>query len=842
MADHFTTDFVHPNRRYEPVKYLEGNPITHISLLGGGTYGEVYQGELNNFPIAVKRNIIEKSIDGLGSIRELDILSSCKHPFIVDLVAIFLSNPFKNYILPEITQFKTDSGMVDLVKPIKIPAPDLKEDPLFFGFESAAYDFQTFIHNCTEKSWPYIKKAMVQLLIAMKWLHAKGIIHRDLKPSNLLWQRDGCERFLKICDFGMSKHMYETGIRSSRVVTSWYRAPEISFGYPYSYPSDMWSIGCILYEIVTKIPLNNKIVDDNVKLLENSLSIISEIPDRNLVNKMNKMKLVLDEKIYHNRCNIETILNSQSNNSLRYYYNNFDKDNLGNRSQFADLLNKILVLDPVKRFTASQCLNHPFFNGFRSYIDKVEKIYPPIEPVYEKINIVECKDRKIAAHICYKIFDDEDKFAWYKPQILFHTLEIYDKYLTYMQQTNAPYHEVGPNKEDCSYESEKMITFKILVCLYICIKYFTITKVAGKFTDILLEKFHTPEYLNIAKEFEAGLILTLLKYQIYRPTILEASDYYRVMPNRSNIKYMLMYYGSLKGGIYENYRALFPGYQKFESEKLEEKRLARFVNPTGTFPTEMRSPQEGNNNGNQQNYNQQNYVQPQQNYPNIYQSYPIQQNYNPNVNPNINYNNQQQNYNPNMNYNQGYNNSNMNYNSQQNYNQGYNSQQNFNSNMNYNPNVNYNSNPNPNYNQGYNNSNMNYYNQQNYNQGYNSQQNHNPTFPKEMRSPQESNLQNFSPNKYPTPSTPGTPINNPNVNNKVLMVPKQGTSLREKPFPISSRPKISIVHTTHNRYTNQLTSPEISPGLTSSEDNIDVGKIITDNTISPLINNEFHPS
>lgn len=579
MSGSFKTHYIPPNKKYGPIIYVENRPVTYMSLLGGGTYGEVYQGELNNFPIAIKRNIIEKSVDMIASIRELDILNACKHPFVVDLQAIFLGNPFKNYELPIITQYKVENGMMDLDNPIKIPAPNLKEDSIFFGFEAAAYDFQTLIYKCYDKSWAYIKKAMVQLLIAAKWLKAKGVIHRDLKPSNLLWVKDGSERFLKICDFGMSKHMYETGTRSHRVVTSWYRAPEISFGYPYSYPSDMWSIGCILYETITKKALNSGIIDNDVKLLENSLSLISEPPTKELVTRLNKLKLELDPKIYAPRRNLRDELNFYFNEQIRtnHYNYDFDKDGLGNKNQFIDLLNHILVLDPQTRYTPEQCLAHPFFKSFEGYIQQVEKIHPPVETKYEPINIVACKDRGRAAFLCYCIFDKRASIPWYKPQIIFHTLEIYDKYLTYLKRNNTPYYEVGATKEESSYEPESMCTFKVMICLYICIKYFTITKVIGSFKDIITEPFQSPEYLKIARDFESGLIINLLKYQIYRPTILEASDHYRMIPNESNIKYMLMYYGNLPDGTYNDYRELFPEYQKFENMKQQEKRMKLFM-------------------------------------------------------------------------------------------------------------------------------------------------------------------------------------------------------------------------------------------------------------------------
>jgi len=959
MTEHFTLEFVHPHIRYEQVKYLEGSPISHNKLLGGGTYGEVYEGSLNNFPIAVKRNIVERSIDNLGTIRELDILARCKHPFIVNLEAIFLSNPFKNFILPEITQFKTNNGMVNMSKPVKIPAPHLKEDPLFFGFESAAYDFNTFIYDCGERSWSYIKKAMTQLLIGMKWLRAKGIIHRDLKPGNLLWQRDGSERFLKICDFGMSKHMYETGVRSDRVVTSWYRAPEISFGYPYSYPSDMWSVGCILFEIVTKNPLNNKIEDDNVKLLENSLCLITEVPDRQLINKMNKEKLILNEKIYSPRNGIASILNSRSNDNLCYYDNCFDKDGLGTKDQFADLLNHLLVLDPVKRYTAEQCLEHPFFYHFRNYTKSVEKLYPPIEPVYEQINIVECKDRSIAVNFCYEIYDNETEYPWYKPQILFHTIELYDKYLTHMQKNNFPYYEVGATPAECRYESEKMVTFKVLVCLYICIKYFTITKVAGRFTDITSSNFHTPEYMQLAKDFECGLIINLLKYQIYRPTILEASDYYRFIPQRGNIKYMLLYYGNLKGGVYENYRSLFPGYQEYERRILEEKRMSLFNNPNNVNNgngNNVNNPNNGNNvnnNGNNSSvyqsnggFNNSNIPTQQTGYNNSFpqqdvnnnqytnsSNYHVQQGNNrqgqqfnnqpQNMNyqgyiPNQQYSSQQSVFHPqsqNMDH-QGYisnqrqynsnsnfgnpsgsvqqsgGNVNNNYSNQQNYvpnnmyNNNYPNRQNYNPNnvsnnnypvqQNYNPNNNYpvqqtgsNSNQQSypvqqNYNPN-NVSNNNYPVQQNYNpnqqnypvqqtgnnipQGQQSINNNNNSYKQQSNSQVKQNInttsntnniqqnegKQISPNtlinRLKQPGTPGTPITS-NVNK--MNIPKQNIPLKDKQVSISTRPKISIVHTTQTRYVNP--SSGISPGTNSNSEDEILNKIMSEESISPIAN------
>lgn len=96
---------------------------------------------------------------------------------------------------------------------------------------------------------------MQQLLSGLQHCHEKGILHRDIKGSNLLIDKDG---LLKIADFGLANFYQEKEKRplTSRVVTLWYRAPELLLGSTdYGVGIDLWSAGCILAEMFVGRPI-----------------------------------------------------------------------------------------------------------------------------------------------------------------------------------------------------------------------------------------------------------------------------------------------------------------------------------------------------------------------------------------------------------------------------------------------------------------------------------------------------------------------------------------------------------------------------------------------------------
>ena len=94
---------------------------------------------------------------------------------------------------------------------------------------------------------------MQQLLSGLQHCHEKGIMHRDIKASNLLIDRNGV---LKIADFGLATSIEAEGPLTNRVVTLWYRAPELLLGSTdYGYSIDLWSAGCLLAEMFVGRPI-----------------------------------------------------------------------------------------------------------------------------------------------------------------------------------------------------------------------------------------------------------------------------------------------------------------------------------------------------------------------------------------------------------------------------------------------------------------------------------------------------------------------------------------------------------------------------------------------------------
>ncbi|GME30965.1 putative protein kinase protein [Neofusicoccum parvum] len=142
---------------------------------------------------------------------------------------------------------------------------------VFLVMDFLEHDLKTLQDDMAEPFLPSeVKTLMLQLASAVGFLHDHWILHRDLKTSNILMNNRG---EIKLADFGMARYVGDPPPQdlTQLVVTLWYRAPELLLGAKeYGSAIDMWSIGCIFGELLTKEPLlqGKNEVDELTKIFE----------------------------------------------------------------------------------------------------------------------------------------------------------------------------------------------------------------------------------------------------------------------------------------------------------------------------------------------------------------------------------------------------------------------------------------------------------------------------------------------------------------------------------------------------------------------------------------------
>ncbi|NXY91327.1 MK14 kinase, partial [Alcedo cyanopectus] len=119
-------------------------------------------------------------------------------------------------------------------------------DPRYLVTHLMGADLNNIV-KCQKLTDDHVQFLIYQILRGLKYIHSADIIHRDLKPSNLAVNED-CE--LKILDFGLARHTDDE--MTGYVATRWYRAPEIMLNWMhYNQTVDIWSVGCIMAELLT---------------------------------------------------------------------------------------------------------------------------------------------------------------------------------------------------------------------------------------------------------------------------------------------------------------------------------------------------------------------------------------------------------------------------------------------------------------------------------------------------------------------------------------------------------------------------------------------------------------
>jgi len=202
-----------------------------IEPMSHGAYGIVCsaEDEVTRQSVAVKKieGVFEHITITKRTLRELRILRHLQHENLVQIKSIF------------------------------IPANKADFEDIYVVSELMETDLASTLRSAQPLSDDHCQFFLYQILRGMKYVHSAQVIHRDLKPRNLL-VNSNCD--LKICDFGLARVQFSDKAwvcpMTEYVCTRWYRAPEVLCSWTdYSTSIDMWSIGCILAELLTRKPL-----------------------------------------------------------------------------------------------------------------------------------------------------------------------------------------------------------------------------------------------------------------------------------------------------------------------------------------------------------------------------------------------------------------------------------------------------------------------------------------------------------------------------------------------------------------------------------------------------------
>ncbi|KAH7106039.1 kinase-like protein [Auriculariales sp. MPI-PUGE-AT-0066] len=261
-------------------------------------------------------------------------------------------------ILREITLLRFLQGHDNVTGLIDLDAPGSPHDfnEIYLFMEPMEADLHMIIRSGQLLTNEHCAYFVYQILRGMKYLHSGNIIHRDLKPGNLLVNAD-CE--LKIADFGLARSFSgpvdgETVTNMTEyVATRWYRAPEIMLSFKtYTTAIDVWSIGCILAEILLGKPIFKG--KDYVDQINKILDIMGSPSERIL-------SLISSDRA-------QAYMRSLPIKKTVSFANLMPKAD----ALALDLLGKMLNLDPSARPSVAGALEHPWVATYHEPADEPE--------------------------------------------------------------------------------------------------------------------------------------------------------------------------------------------------------------------------------------------------------------------------------------------------------------------------------------------------------------------------------------------------------------------------------------------------------------------------------------
>lgn len=312
-----------------PVRYQ------HLSLLGSGAYGQVCSVEdaVTKTKVAVKKlaRPFQTEIFAKRCYREICLLQHFNHENIINLVDLFTPDTsFESFSDVYLVTGRMDSDLHEVLK-----NQTLNDEQIQF--------------------------LLYQILRGLKHIHSAGIIHRDLKPNNI-GVNQNVE--LRILDFGLARPSADE--MTGYVVCRWYRAPEIILNWMhYDSKVDIWSVGCILGEMITRKALFKGV--DHIDQLSKILILVGKPPE-DFIQRISSR-------------DAQSYIRSLPNMPRKDFKKIFPTAN----PLAIDLLENMLDLDPCRRIDVESALKHPYIAQYHDPSD--EPVAAKFDDSFESLSL-----------------------------------------------------------------------------------------------------------------------------------------------------------------------------------------------------------------------------------------------------------------------------------------------------------------------------------------------------------------------------------------------------------------------------------------------------------------------